>query len=101
MIVVVMPQAAESADLMLRGRRSSYDPYRVSAVERLGRPAFNWNYKHRYGPAYNWPDGSIATPERVLLRPGLEPIGLYDRPYPYCLYGAATYRAQGGRVACY
>lgn len=64
-------------------------------------PRFDWNYSHRYGPAYNWPDGSIATPDAVIVRPGLQPIGLYRGHFPYCMYETATYRAQGGRSPCY
>ena len=64
-------------------------------------PRFGWNYSHRYGPAYNWPDGSIATPDAVIVRPGLQPIGLYRGHFPYCMYETATYRAQGGRSPCY
>jgi len=63
-------------------------------------PRFNWNYNHMYGPAYAWPDGTPATPDRILMRPGLQPIGLYQGRHPYCMYGAATYRAQGGRHPC-
>ena len=63
-------------------------------------PRFNWNYNHMYGPAYSWPDGAPATPDRVLVRPGLQPIGLYRGHHPYCMYGTATYRAQGGRYPC-
>lgn len=63
-------------------------------------PHFNWNYKHMYGPAYQWPDGTMARPDAVIAEPGLQPIGLYLGHYPYCLYGAATYRAQGGRWPC-
>lgn len=74
----------------------------ASAAELTVRvmPRFDWNYNHMYGPATTWPDGTPATPDRVLVRPGYQPIGLYQGHYPYCLYGAATYRAQGGRYPC-
>ena len=64
-------------------------------------PRFDWNYSHRYGPAYNWPDGSIARPDAVIVQPGLQPIGLYRGHFPFCMYETATYRAQGGRSPCY
>jgi hypothetical protein len=73
-------------------------PYAAREVRVM--PRFNWNYNHMYGPAYTWPDGTPSTPDRVLVRPGLQPIGLYQGRYPHCLYGAATYRAQGGRHPC-
>jgi len=81
---------------------ASYASTPASAAE-LGvraMPRFAWNYNHMYGPAYTWPDGTPATPDRVILRPGYQPIGLYQGRYPHCLYGAATYRAQGGRYPC-
>ncbi len=73
----------------------------LAVREYRSAPRFDWNYSHRYGPAYNWPDGSIATPDRVIMRPGLQPIGLYRGHFPFCRYETATYRAQGGRSPCY
>ncbi len=73
----------------------------ANAREVRSVPRFEWNYSHRYGPAYNWPDGRVATPDAVVVRPGLQPIGLYSGHFPFCMYGTATYRAQGGRSPCY
>lgn len=86
---------ASAVELAVRSDAVNPDARDVRVV-----PRFNWNYNHMYGPATTWPDGTPATPDRVLIRPGLQPIGLYQRPYPHCLYGAATYRAQGGRYPC-
>ncbi len=73
----------------------------ASDLRLRGAPRFDWNYSHRYGPAYNWPDGRVATPDAVIVRPGLQPIGLYRGHFPFCMYETATYRAQGGRSPCY
>lgn len=87
---------ASAAELAVR----SYTVRSHAVREVYIKPRFDWNYSHMYGPADAWPDGTPATPDRVLLRPGLQPIGLYQGRYPHCLYGAATYRAQGGRYPC-
>lgn len=96
LIAALANTSASAAELAVRPHATR--SYAVREV--VIKPRFDWNYNHMYGPAYTWPDGTPATPDRVILRPGYQPIGLYQGRYPHCLYGAATYRAQGGRYPC-
>jgi hypothetical protein len=94
LLVTAAAPATRAADLSLHLR---HHRHHHAHIHHLRRPWFSFSYSHNYGPAYVWPDGAIAAPDRVIVPRYERAYGLYDGHRAYCAQSSASYRGQDGR----